>query len=104
VEADGLLKTLDKKDKVPLGVSGRFAVVFRGVPSVLTAEVSTGPGPGAEATQPGFFTFSMSRIPDTLVAEIQQAMADSGLQPAGPAVPRALPPVQISSAVRLDQA
>jgi hypothetical protein len=104
VEVDGLLKTLDKKSKVTLGVSGRFAVVFRGVPSAIGAGGSTGQGPAAGAPQPGFFTFSMSRIPDRLVAEIEQAMAESGLQPAGSTVPRALPPVQISSAVRLDQA
>jgi hypothetical protein len=104
VEADGLLKTLDKKSKVRLGVSGRFAVVFRGVPSAIGTGGSTGQAAGAEAPEPGFFTFSMSRIPDRLVAEMQQAMAESGLLTAGAAVPKALPPVQISSAVRLDQA
>jgi hypothetical protein len=100
VAADSLLKTLAKGGKTSLGVRGRYAVVFHGVPTALAA----GAGAGAEAPAPGFFTFSTARVPARLVAEIQQAMLESGRQrPGFPGLP-ALPPVQISSATRLDQA
>lgn len=94
VAADGLLTTLDKSARTSLGVSGRYAVVFYGAPTVLAA--------GTDASGPGFFTFTTARTPDRLVAEIQRAMAESGIPGAGSPGFQALPPVPISSATRLD--
>jgi hypothetical protein len=102
VGADSLLKTLAKDGKTSLGVRGRYAVVFHGVPTALAAGTGVGAGPGSP--KPGFFTFATARVPDKLVAEMQQAMVESGRQwPGFPGLP-VLPPVQISSATRLDRA
>jgi hypothetical protein len=104
--ADSLLKTLDKRGKTSLGVWGRFALVFHGVPTVLAAGARDGAArddTGTGAPAPGFFTFSTSRLPDRLVTEIQQAMAESGLERPGSTGLNVLPPVQINSATRLDQ-
>jgi hypothetical protein len=101
VGADSLLKTLDKRGKTSLGVWGRFALVFHGVPTAVAARARD--GAGTAVPEPGFFTFSTARMPDRLVTEIQQAMADAGLQPPGSTGQRMLPPVQISSATRLDR-
>ena len=101
VAADSLLKTLDKSGKTSLGVRGRYAAVFRGVPTALADSASDG---AAAVTKPVFFTFSMAGSPDRLVTGIQQAMTESGVHGAGSAGPQALPPVQISSATRLEQA
>ena len=106
VAADSLLKTLAKGGKTSLGVRGRYAVVFYGVPTALAAGTGdgAGSGPGSGAPKPGFFTFTTAGVPARLVTEIRQAMAESGIQPPGfPGLP-ALAPVQISSATRLDQA
>lgn len=102
VAADSLLTTLDKSAKTSLGVRGRYAVVFHGKPTALTAGTGDAAGPGAP--RPGFFTFSTARTPDRLVTGMQQAMAESGLRPPGSAGLQSLAPVQISSATRLDQA
>lgn len=102
VAADSLLKTLDRTGKTPLGVRGRFAVVFHGVPTALAADAEDGAVSGA--AKPGFFTFSTARVPERLVSEIQQAMVESGIRRPGSHGRQALPPVQISSATRLDQA
>ncbi|HYH76029.1 MAG TPA: hypothetical protein VD841_00780 [Arthrobacter sp.] len=107
IGADSLLKTLDKRGKTSLGVSGRFAVVFHGVPTALAAGARDGAGTrdetGIPALDAGFFSFSTARLPDRLVTEIQKAMADSGLERPGPPGMKVLPPVQISSATRLDR-
>jgi len=102
VAADSLLTTLDKTGKTSLGVRGRYAVVFHGLPTPLAD--SAGHAGGPEAPSPGFFTFSTERTPDRLVTAMQQAMAESGLRPPGSAGLQALAPIQISSATRLDQA
>jgi hypothetical protein len=99
--ADSLLKTLDKRGKTSLGVWGRFALVFHGEPTALAAGARERTGTGTPG--PGFFTFSMARVPDRLVREIQQAMAQAGFQQPGSTGHRMLPPVQISSATRLDR-
>ena len=102
VRADSLLTTLDKGGKTSLGVRGRYAVVFHGLPTALAA------GPGADASPgaptPGFFTFSTDRAPDRLVTGMRQAMAESGIRAPAPAGLHSLAPIQISSATRLDQA
>jgi hypothetical protein len=110
VEADSLLKTLNKSGKTSLGVQGRYAVVFQGLPTALSAAATAGVGSGAgteagtEVAGPGFFTFSTARVPEKLVTEIQRAMAESGLHRPGSPCQEVLPPVRISSATRLDQA
>ena len=104
VGADSLLKTLDKSGKTSLGVRGRYALVFHTVPTALAAGATAGTGDGAgpQALGPGFFTFATARVPGRLVTEIQHAMAESGLQGPGSTGLKVLPPVQISSATRLD--
>jgi hypothetical protein len=102
VGADSLLTTLDKSSKTSLGVRGRFAVVFHGVPTALAADAEDGAVSGA--AKPAFFTFSTARVPERLVSEIHQAMVESGIQRPGSPGRQALPPVQISSAIRLEQA
>lgn len=77
----------------------RVLVFDRGLPTALAAGTGDAVGPGAPV--PGFFTFSTARTPEQLVTRVQQAMAESGLVQGGQ---QALPPVQISSATRLDQA
>jgi hypothetical protein len=106
VEADSLLKTLNKRGKTSLGVRGRYAVVFQGLPTALSAAATAGTGTaaGTEAPGPGFFTFSTARVPEKLVTEMQRAMAESGLHRPGSPGQEVLPPVPISSATRLDQA
>ncbi|MGM9474172.1 hypothetical protein ACS5PJ_19455 [Pseudarthrobacter sp. YS3] len=104
VAADSLLKTLGKTGKTSLGVRGRYAVAFHGLPPALATGAGGGGGAGTGALEPGFFTFSMAGAPDRLVIAIQQAMVESGVHGAGPAGLQALPHVQVSSAFRLDQA
>ncbi|WP_426997680.1 hypothetical protein [Pseudarthrobacter sp. N5] len=96
-DADHLLKTLNRADKEPLGVHGRFAVVFRGSDSVLTPGTPQGNSP-----QPRFFTFSSRNSPDELVRSIQQGLADAGVPEAGSALHPALPPTLVSSVTSLD--
>jgi hypothetical protein len=95
-DADRLLKTLAAGDKVPLGVHGRYAVVFRARDSVL-AGGSSEAGP----TTPRFFTFTTRYSPDQLVTLIQRGLAAAGV-PDAAASERALPPAVVSSAVALD--
>ena len=102
VSADSLLATLDKSGKTSLGVRGRYAVVFHGLPTALAA--GTGDGAVSGAAKPGFFTFSTARVPERLVSEIRQALVESGIHRPGSPGLQALPPVRISSATRLDQA
>lgn len=104
VAVDSLLKTLHKSGKTSLGAGGRYAVVFHAVPTALDAgSTASGSMAASPDVEPGFFTFSTAGAPDRLATEIQRAMADSGAS-AGPGGPRALHPVQISSATRLDPA
>ncbi len=100
VAVDSLLKTLDKGGKTSLGVRGRYAVLFHGVPTALDAGSMAGSG----ALEPGFFTFRMAGDPDRLVPEIQRVMAEFGAHREGSPGPQALHPLQISPATRLDLA
>lgn len=94
--AGSLLKTLERKDKTPLGVHGRYALVFHGLDTPLNGDSR------AAGLTARFFTFSMDRSPEKLVDALQGAMA-AGLVRPGSAPPRAFPPLPISSEIRLDQ-
>lgn len=95
-DADRLLKTPVAEDKVPLGVRGCFAVVFRAKDSVLAGGSSEG-----RPSVPRLFTFTTHHSPDQLVTMIQRGLAAAG-GPDAAASATALPPAVVSSAVALD--
>lgn len=72
--------------------------------AIFWPDLDAADGAVSGAAKPGFFTFSTARVPERLVSEIQQARVESGIQRPGSPGLQALPPVQISSATRLDRA
>jgi hypothetical protein len=95
-DADRLLQTLAADGKVPLGVRGRYAVVFRAVDSRLSDARSL-----AGRGRPRFFTFTTRDSPEQLVGVIQRGLAAAGVPDAG-ASAKALPPAVVSSSLSLD--
>ncbi|MCU6480374.1 hypothetical protein [Arthrobacter sp. A2-55] len=92
----GPTSLLAAKRLTKLGVRGKYAVVFEGLPRPNKASAA------GQTSAPGFWTFETSQDPAPLVRVIEQAMMKSGVPGAARICARALPPHVLTERTSLD--